>query len=126
MAVGQVLVRRASAGSGLGGLQKPVVSADDLLGEPYFPLRRLTQVEMRGPFLLNAHVENRLAVIATHGLQMRFDNARDLIYLSLGVAFGRGHPIAFTNAQSFADLRFANFAKTVEVENIDTQILRVY
>ena len=95
------------------------------LGQICFALRRLAQVEMRSAALLNADVENGLAVIATHGFQMRFDNARDLVQFGLGIALGRRQPVAFANAQSFADLGFGNFTKTVKVENIDTQVLRM-
>src|SRR6202023_4222514 len=63
MAMGQVLIRRATAGSGLSGLQEPVVSTDDLIGESHFSLRRLAQVEMRSAALFNTDVENGLAVI---------------------------------------------------------------
>jgi hypothetical protein len=55
---------------------------------------------------------------------MRLDNSRDLVHFGLGVALGRRHAIALADAQSFADLRLGDFTETVEVENIDAQVLR--
>ena len=107
------------------GLQKPVVRADDLFGQDCLALGRLAQIEMRSAALFNADVENRLPVIAAHGFEMRFDDARDLIQPGLGVTFGRRQPVAFANGQSFADLGFGNFVKTVKIEDIQPQLLRI-
>ena len=79
MAMGEILGRGAAARGGLGGLQKPVVGAHDLLGQSHVSLRRIAQIEMRSAALFNADVQNGLAVIATHGFQMRFDHPRDLV-----------------------------------------------
>jgi hypothetical protein len=80
---------------------------------------------MRSAALLDANVEDGLAVIATYGFQMRFDYSRNLVHFSLGVALGRGHPISFANPQGFADLGFGNFTETVEVEDVDAQVLAI-
>ena len=80
---------------------------------------------MWGTALFDTDVEDGLAVIAAHRFQMRFDNARNLVYLGLGVALGRRHPVSFLDPQSFANLGFGDFAQTVKVENVDLQVLRI-
>src|ERR1700759_2393336 len=122
MTVRKMFGRRTASRCRLRGFEKPVVGADDFIGKSDATLRRFAQIEMRSAFLLDADVENGLAVFATYGFQVRFDNSRNLIYFGLRVALGGRHPVTFAHAQCFADLCLGNFMESVEVENVHPQI----
>ncbi len=124
MPMGQILIGGVLTAGGLVMVEELAVDGFDLIRQTHIAGGRRAQFEMRRAAFLDADVEDHLAAVAAHCLDVSVHHAWYFREAIFGVAFRWRQGVAFARAERFPHLDLGYLAESVEIEDADARRLR--